>query len=69
MYLGVYWGTSPGLPADHSHPAAAAGSAGRPGSQAAAVWRLNWNRWATQHHCGPGKHSTALMVEIQLLLV
>lgn len=53
--LGVYWGTTPGLPADHPHPAAAAGAHGRAGSQTAPVWRLTWNCGTTQHHSGPGK--------------
>lgn len=54
---GVHWGAPSGLPADHSHTAAAAGPAGRSGSQTAAVWRLNGHRGATQHYCGPGKES------------
>ncbi len=60
MYSGVYWGASPGLLADHSHTAAAAGPAGCPGSQTAAVWRLNRHCGATQHYCGPGKHIFAV---------
>lgn len=60
MYSGVYWGASPGLLADNSHTAAAAGPAGCPGSQTAAVWRLNRHCRAAQHYCGPGKHIFAV---------
>lgn len=63
MSSGVHWGASSGLPADHPHTAAAAGPAGRPGSQTAAVWRLTWHCRATQHYCGPGKDSSALLLE------
>lgn len=57
--LGVYWGAAPGLPADHPHPAAAAGAHGRAGSQTAPVWRLAGNCGTTKHHGGPGKQSVS----------
>ena len=69
MCSGVYWGASPGFPAHHSYPAAAAGPAGRPGSQTVAVWRLNRHRGETQHHCGSGKYSSAQLFGIQLDII
>lgn len=53
---GVYWGATPGLPANHPHPAAAAGPPGCAGSQTAPIWRFTGNCGTTQHYCGPGKH-------------
>lgn len=66
MYSGVYWGASTGLPPHNPHTTAAAGPDGCPGSQTAAVWRLNRYCGATQHYCCPGKHSSAFLLAIQL---